>query len=150
MTKPLEEAIGVLSQLPETEQDAIATLILEQITTKENSPTQVSPSEIESLEKFYTFRGKTKILQFLAKYPFLISTLLSVPDNIRTYISDSQLSLELVADPEITDYLQLFILIYTQLDLDEAIDKLDKFEDDWWLQIPYEVRKLVAIDVECK
>jgi len=150
MTKQLEHALTALSQLPETEQDEIATLILEQITTKENSPTQVSPAEIESLEKFYTFRGKTKILQFLAKYPFLISTLLSVPDNIRTYISDSQLSLEVLTDPEINDYLQLFIQISTQLDLDEAIDKLDKFEDDWWLQIPYEVRKLIAIDVECK
>jgi hypothetical protein len=150
MTKQLEQALTALSQLPETEQDAIATLILEQITTKEISPPQLSPTEIESLEKFYSFRERTKVLQFIEKHPFLISPLLSIPDNVRNYIYDSQLSLEVLADPEINDYLQLFILISTQLDSNEAIDKLDKFEDDWWLQIPYEVRKLVAIDVECQ
>ncbi|WP_413257917.1 hypothetical protein [Floridanema fluviatile] len=86
----------------------------------------------------------TKVLHFLEKHPFLISRLLSIPDNIRNYISDFQLSLEVLADPEINDYLQLFISIYTQVDLKEAIDKLDQFEEEWWLQISYEVRKLIA------
>ncbi|MFB2936425.1 hypothetical protein ACE1B6_14335 [Aerosakkonemataceae cyanobacterium BLCC-F154] len=83
-------------------------------------------------------------MHFLEKHPFLISRLLSIPDNIRNYISDFQLSLEVLADPEINDYLQLFISIYTQVDLKEAIDKLDQFEEEWWLQISYEVRKLIA------
>lgn len=148
MTKPLEEALAAVSQLPETDQDAIATIIIEKIATKEISTLTLSPADIESLEKLYTFRVRTKVLQVLQKYSFLVTTLQSVPDNIRNYFPDSQLFLEVVTDPEITDYLQLFILIATNIEPDEAMDRLDKFENDWWLHTPYEVRSLVCIDVE--
>jgi type I restriction enzyme S subunit len=51
MTKLLEEAIAALSQLPESEQDGIATLILEGITSEKQQPFDKSQSQDDAREK---------------------------------------------------------------------------------------------------
>lgn len=69
MTKLLEKAIAAISGLPETEQDAIATLILAEIASEErwseafaNSETQLAQLASEALAEFKL--GITQPLQF--------------------------------------------------------------------------------------
>ena len=69
MTKLLEEAIAALAQLPESEQDGIASLILEEIASEkkwqeafDKSQPQLEQLAEEALEEFR--QGKTLPLKF--------------------------------------------------------------------------------------
>ncbi len=101
----------------------------------------VSVADIESLEKLYSWRGKTEILQFLETYQFLIPILLEAPDKICHYFPESQLFLECVTDPEGIDDDMLELAICMKLDPDEAVDKLNQFQDDWWLNLSDKIRQ---------
>src|SRR5690349_3282540 len=109
-------------------------------------------NEIESLEKFYTFRNRAEILEFLAQYAFLLPVLLEAPEKIRPYFADNELVLEVTRDPEIVDYVQLFLKIIIEDDTDEAIDKALDTEEimsyNWYLNLPNEVGKVFWCGVE--
>ena len=69
MTKLLEEAIAALTQLPESEQDGIASLILQEIASEkkwqqafDKSQSQLEQLAEEALEEFR--QGKTLPLEF--------------------------------------------------------------------------------------
>ena len=111
----------------------------------------VSVAELESLEKLYIWRGKTEILQFLEKHDFLIPVLLEAPDKIGNYFPGKKLCLEVEADSESIDSAQLFLDIIIDGDadeiIDEALDKEDKLSEDWYLHLPYEVRRVFSCGV---
>ncbi|MFB2917011.1 hypothetical protein [Aerosakkonema funiforme] len=90
--------------------------------------------DIESLEKLYTFREKPEVLDFLEKHHFLIPLLLEAHPRIREHFPDSPLFLEYVPDPEIDDP-RLVVYIATNLDTEEALDRMDLL-DDWWVEVP--------------
>ncbi|WP_249067927.1 hypothetical protein [Argonema antarcticum] len=50
----------------------------------------IPKADIEALEGAYTFRGREEILQFIAKYPFLVPVLLEAPDKVKHYFPDSR------------------------------------------------------------
>ncbi|OCR00901.1 hypothetical protein BCD67_23880 [Oscillatoriales cyanobacterium USR001] len=104
--------------------------------------------DIDSLKKLYKFRGKTEVLQFLEQYPFLVPLLLKAPDKIRHYFPDSQLFIEAIADPEGFDDAMLELAICINLDPDQAIDRLNLFQDNWWLNISYQMRKPLCLILE--
>lgn len=110
MTKRLEEAFAAISQLPEKDQDAIATTILEKIAELRTIVSSLlSQADVETLERFYTLRDKTEVITFIEKYPFLLPPLLEAPANIREYFLKEELVLEVNHDPEITDYVHLVL-----------------------------------------
>lgn len=90
--------------------------------------------DIESLENLYDFRQKTEVLDFLEKHPFLIPLLLEAHPHIRQHFPDAPLFLQYITDPEI-DYPQLAVYIDRpeELNAEEAIDKLENIDDDWWI-----------------
>ncbi len=91
----------------------------------------LNPAEVERLRELYSFREPAEVLQFLEKYPFLVSLLLDAHGTIRRYFPDSPLFLAYVPDPEIDDP-QLVVYIATDLESEEALDSLDKFSWDWY------------------
>lgn len=143
MTERLEQAIAAMSQLPETDQDAIASLILQKITSEEIgiAPSPISQADIETLEQFYILREKSEIVKFLEKYPFLLPPLLEAPDKIRKHFPDEQLFLQVVPDPEIIDYIHLVLSILTERDPHDSLIQLHQFDEDWLQPLPYEVKE---------
>jgi hypothetical protein len=107
-----------------------------------------SQVEIEALKRLYKFRGKTEVLGFIEQYPFLLGLLLKAPDQIRHYFPDSQLSIEVIADPEGFDDPMLELAICINLDPDEAVDRLNLFQDNWWLNLSYQIRKPLCLILE--
>ena len=101
----------------------------------------ISAADIEYLEKLYTWREKIEVLEFLENYQFLIPILLEAPDKICHYFPEAQLFLECVTDPEGIDDDMLELAICMNLDPDEAVDKLNKFQDDWWLNLSDKIRQ---------
>lgn len=90
--------------------------------------------DFESLENLYNFRQKSEVLDFLEKHPFLIPLLLEAHTHIRQHFPDSPLFLQYITDPEI-DFPQLAVYIDRpqELNAEEAIDKLESIDDDWWI-----------------
>lgn len=111
--------------------DTLAQMLLHESLTK-LSP--LSPTDIESVEKLYTFQGKTEVLQFLEKYPFLVPLVLEAHQHIRHHFPDSALYLQHITDPEY-DHPQLAVYIDRpkELNAEEAIDALERIDDEWWL-----------------
>jgi hypothetical protein len=85
MNNLLEETFATVSQLPEAEQNAIASLILDKISAPRVAPFLISQSDIETLEKSYIFRDKTEVIDFINKYPFLLPVVLEAPVQISNY-----------------------------------------------------------------
>lgn len=102
----------------------------------------IPQADIELLEQLYTFRGRTEILQFLDKYPFLVRVLLEAPEKIRQYFPDSGLFLEVVPDAEVIDWIMLVLSILINIDPNDVVDKLNQMNLDWWLKnTTHEVRR---------
>jgi hypothetical protein len=111
----------------------------------------ISQTDIESLEKLYSLRGKSEILQFLEKHDFLMPVLLEAPDKISHYFPGNKLCLIVERDSESIDSELLFLDIIIDGDadeiLDEALDKEEKLSEDWYLPLPYEVRRVFSCGV---
>lgn len=100
----------------------------------------ISQADIEALEQLYTFRGRSKILEFMTQHPFLLPVLLEAAKEIRHYFADSQLFMEVIPDTEIPDWVHLVLSILTKLDPNDAVDRLNQLEWNWGLHNSYEVR----------
>jgi len=96
-----------------------------------------SEGEILKLEKFYTLREKTQILQFIEKHPFLLPLLLETPNKIKCYFPDTPLILEIKIDPEAVsmEEEELALYIASEIDPDESTDKLCQLDQDWWEEV---------------
>ena len=114
------------------------------------STVRLSQGEIGWLERLYTFRERAKALWFLERYPFLISLLLEAYSKIGNYFPYPQVFLEVVTDPEAFDDYQLVVSIATNLDPDEAVDTLERLDEDWWLDALDRAQGKLCIDVESR
>lgn len=105
--------------------------------------------EIRLVERLYAFRRHAKVSQFLEKFPFLARILVEAYGKFGNYFEPyPQVFLEIVTDPEAPDDHELFALIYTSLTPDEALDRLDRFDRDWWLDASRTSQGKLCIDVE--
>lgn len=136
----LEDSDRLLAEAKRRQIDpnSLAEILLHDSLTKLKS---VSAADIEALEKLYNFREKTEIVEFLEIYQFLIPVLLEAPDKISNYFPDAELFLECVSDPEVVGEAMLELAICMNLEPDEAVDKLNQFQDDWWLDLSDRIRE---------
>ncbi len=112
------------------------------------STVRVHRAALQLLERLYSFRRRAEVLGFLEKYPFLAPLLLEAYDRIRTYFPDSLIFLEVVADPEANGDYQLVASVAVDLDPDEALENLEQFDEDWWLDALDRAQGMLCIDVE--
>ncbi|MGK7903513.1 MAG: hypothetical protein AB4352_19340 [Hormoscilla sp.] len=91
-------------------------------------------TEIESLEKLYSFKEPQAVYDFLEEYPFLVPLLQEAQVEIRKHFPNSRLFLKYVTDPEIYNpELAIYITRPENMDVEERIDLLERLDDDWWL-----------------
>jgi hypothetical protein len=89
---------------------------------------------LEDLRTRYTFRRPAEVEGFLNAYPHRIPVLIEAAEVIPRYFGpDAPLVLEVVSDPEDEDLLsELFALVQIDLDPNDALDRLDRLDDEWW------------------
>jgi len=105
--------------------------------------------ELDILEQLYSLRKRSEVMKYLANNFFLFPFLQDVYEQIRSYFGKSgQPILEVVTDPEAIEDQELVIFIHTTLSADEAIERLEQFDEQWWLNAPVNIRKKLCIDVE--
>lgn len=106
-------------------------------------------AELSAIKSFYQLRKDSEVTQFLEEHPFLISLLIELYDKIRYYFdSDTEMILDLVTDPEAEVDRVLFALIRTKLPSSRALDRLDRLDDEWWLENLHHAEGKLCIDVD--
>lgn len=110
---------------------------------------QISETSIQTLEQLYILKNPDVVLAYLETEPFLVPLLIEVRQQIRRYFADSSAVLEVFdyQDDTIAER-QLYLSIMTQLPVDEALDRLNQFDTNWWLDKARRTQRKVSIDVD--
>lgn len=109
----------------------------------------VESSRLRQLGEFYTFRNVTAIRRFLHIHPRLIDVLLEARAHLQEHFGpDPQVVLQVVEDPEAENWSQLFAYILTDLPVDEAQARLEKLDEEWFLNQLYQVNNLFDFNLE--
>lgn len=102
---------------------------------------------VNQLSDLYLFEDKIDVGNFLFQNNILIDILFQAKKHILQYFgSNIILFLELNKDPE-EDYNRLFIIIGSNLPVEDQIYLLEELEDDWWFGLDSNVRNLIGIDI---
>ncbi len=98
---------------------------------------QPDTQTLELLQQYgYTLRRSDEVVDFLLRHQSLLEILEEAPTQIHRHFGDgiSSLVLEAVKDPEAEDDEELILFIQTVLPVDQALQKLDRVDDTWWLE----------------
>lgn len=87
-------------------------------------------------------------LEYLLHNQRLIPVLQRAVDDLLCYFPDSQVSLDL-ANLQDTSHQTILLKLETDLRTNEALKKLDLFDEGWWKAASYLVRNQVCIDIKC-
>ena len=104
--------------------------------------------ELTLLNRIYTFRKPSEISDFLSDNVYLVPLLAEAYEKIREYFPSAKLILEVVADPEADKEKELVIFICTKLPPDEALDRLELLDKNWWLDASLDSGEKLCIHVE--
>ena len=90
---------------------------------------------IASLAALYRFDDPAAVTDFLSRHDFLVDLLIEAREHISTHFGpDTPAALEVFYDMD--DELgepELVALIETTLPAEEALTRLDRFDEAWWL-----------------
>ncbi len=95
----------------------------------------IAERRVRSLPQVFVFRGQQDLETMADENPQLVGLLLEAHQQIRRLFEpDTRLVLEIVANPEAADALpELFLYIQTGLPVHAAKQKLERLDDEWWL-----------------
>jgi hypothetical protein len=85
------------------------------------------------LQPGYILPQPSSVGSFIQEHKELVSLLTEAFKELRKYFPTEDFKLQLVSDPEIAGEQQLFVYISTSLSVTDALKKLDKFDEKWWL-----------------
>lgn len=88
---------------------------------------------IEEVGRLYVLQDRAQVREFLGGHPFLVPILLAARSEIAIDFPATPVVLRVVADPDTTDDSYLVVAVTTTLSADEALDRLDRFGERWWL-----------------
>jgi hypothetical protein len=100
------------------------------------------------LDKVYFFREPTQILNFLKLNPYITPLLAETADALKGYFPDVKFAIRRYVDPEISGFTRLVIEIPTKYSPQETLSRLDKFEDEWWIENEYKSKGNLTVNVE--
>ena len=104
--------------------------------------------ELTLLNRIYTVRKPPEVSDFLSDNVYLVPLLVEAYGKIREYFPSAKLILEVVADPEANKEKELVIFIRTNLPPDEALDRLELLDRNWWLDASLDSGEKLCIHVE--
>ena len=96
----------------------------------------------------YILFDSNKILQYLQSKRELIPFLLEAERQIRKVFISEKLVLKFIYDPEIINWTKLIVAIHTNLDANEAFDKLKLLDHSWWLEASYSINNDLDIHID--
>ncbi|MFQ5795287.1 MAG: hypothetical protein ACE5JP_09590 [Candidatus Bipolaricaulia bacterium] len=106
-------------------------------------------AKVRRLERLFIFQDVMKVTGFIRKYPFLTDLLEEAYVEIQKHFgSNSEVFLELVADPEVQGLVELFGYIAIDLTPEEAGKRLQRFDHEWYFKQLPQVKGRLNFDVK--
>ena len=94
-------------------------------------------AKLRFLEDFYTLVNADEVRRFLRVYPDAADVLIEAPPHVeRIFGSNTRVALEVTFDPDSEsprDSVELFGNIQTSLPVEAALERLSRFDDEWFL-----------------
>ncbi|NQX61115.1 hypothetical protein [Paenibacillus qinlingensis] len=114
--------------------------------TFEDSPVQL----IKSLDEMAHFRDYNAVINFLKEHYYLVEIIYAAMDRVHHFFpSESTFcEVDIISDEELESNKKLFLYIKSTLEPEEAMEKLDAFDDAWWIDIVPETNCKMIIDLE--
>lgn len=117
--------------------------------TKSSPIVEAPRQEIERLQEIYSFRRKEEVAEVLESHSYLVPLLFEAyPQMEKHFDHHPVVFLEVITDPEADDDRELYAFIGTRLPPEGALDKLEKFDKDWWLRALDKAKGNLCIHVE--
>ena len=105
----------------------------------------LSTRTLSLLELLYTFRSSASVETFLANYPFLAQMLIDLHGQLKHFFPESSLVLDISVDPE-AEYLVVYVVMNTTPQ--DAIERLERFDDGYWLDRHHQAQGKLIVNVE--
>lgn len=106
-----------------------------------------SASGLDPVLELYTL-ADAEVDAYLQKRPFLLPVLVELHGQVQKYFGpNTQIVLEVVTDPEGDGERELFAIVQSALPPDEADDRLDRLDHEWWLDQLDRTRGGLTVDV---
>jgi hypothetical protein len=94
---------------------------------------------------------RNTIAHFLMEHRFLVPVILEAMLRIRRIFGDEAvIFLALIVDPEDEDFEELLISIVTDRPTEKALDLLDRFDEEWFMEVLPQTKNLLNVTVEGK
>ncbi len=100
------------------------------------------------LDEMYTFREPGIVQEYLDSNTFLLTILEEAFDKIRKLFPSSPLFLEVVSNPEEEDDTYLVLFIKTNLVPFNAVEQLNRLDEEWFLSLPTKIKQRLSINLE--
>ncbi len=112
-------------------------------------PTTASQPDLDRLGQSYALRNPEEVAAFVWHHPEVIDPLLTAADIVPRYFGpDVPLVLVVEWAQEGDGRPELVALIQTDLDADAALAALDRFDQDWWLDILHQTGSKLLFGLE--
>lgn len=102
----------------------------------------------KALNDIFKFKNREDINMFLGNNPGIKPFLIKISENVFNFFPNHSLSLEFIPDYDSDIQPQLAVMIETRLSVDEALNKLDDFDENWWLDIDSSDKEKVFVALE--
>ena len=102
---------------------------------------------VEQLDPFYSYTDREAIARFARLCPALVPLLIEAAEQIGQYFTQPELVLEVVEGLSIEEQ-GLAVSINTDLAPEEAMARLERFDEEWWLDVQDQTEGRLCIDVE--
>jgi hypothetical protein len=108
----------------------------------------INPATSYKLDSLYEYRNQNDVAHYLQSYPGLNDFLEESYYHVRKYFgATAKLALEVIREPE-AQYKQLMVYINTSLPVDEALNRLDRFDNQWFLDHINQIGHLINFNLE--
>jgi hypothetical protein len=105
------------------------------------SNSKETEAKLRQLQGFYTILDAADVLHFVRTYPAAVDILAEArPYLERLFGPTPQVILEVTSDPVSEDSEELFGYIQTSLPVEEALDRLHRLDQEWFLALISRVR----------
>lgn len=112
-----------------------------------SSRVRASEALLRALGRFYHLKDPAEILRFLGKEGRLLPFLFRIYPPLRRCFGTRKMCLEVVADPEFEDE-RLGVFVVLDGTADDALELLEKFDEEWWPEVPGWVERSLMVSVE--
>jgi hypothetical protein len=111
--------------------------------------TDVATPSLDTVENLFDVKDAPAVRRYLGDRPFLMPLLVEARRTISRYFpDDARTRLQLLPDRDDGDHVDLFAIIGTSLREEDALRRLDRFDEEWWLEAAVRANGQLTIDVE--